>query len=233
MNRLATLSALLVVAAPTLTSTTASARPRVRDHRTESAEPAPRTDAPPPRHRHRKRPGPKVMLPLRFDVGATSASTSDGFRGGVEMKLGVHWASLSPTPTRYDVGLGVFGAVLPGAEDAAMPEVDNDVLYGGAYLEAGKVLSEGRHWRTWAAGRGEYLGTSAFGENHEGFGVAGRLGAELYLSGVGIEPRGLFLGTYAIGVYAEASARDLGGEVSPMQVSGGLTLRTPLVFMPW
>lgn len=39
-------------------------------------------------------------------------------------------------------------------------------------------------------------GSRAFGETDVGLGTAGRLSAELYLSGVGIEPRGVFLGTY-------------------------------------
>ena len=68
--------------------------------------------------------------------------------------------------------------------------------------------------------------------SRQGFGAAGRLSAELYASGVGIEPRGVFLGTYAIGVYVEAAARDLGADVGALQVSGGLTFRTPLVLAP-
>ena len=76
----------------------------------------------------------------------------------------------------------------------------------------------------------EYVASSAFGEDHVGLGLAGRLSAELYASGVGVEPRGFFLGTYAIGVYAEAAGRQLGNDVSALQVSGGLTFRTPFVF---
>ena len=70
----------------------------------------------------------------------------------------------------------------------------------------------------------------AFGEQRNGLGVAGRLSAELYLSGVGIEPRGVFLGSYALGVYVEAGARQLGPDVGTLQVSGGITIRTPLVW---
>lgn len=172
------------------------------------------------------------MMPLKIDIGAQGANTTRGFLGGVELRIGIHWASLSPKPTNTDVGLGVFGAVLAGPEDDTMPEADTDVVYGGAYLEIGQTLSHGRFWRTWAAGRGEYLGSNTFGDEQTGFGVAGRLSAELYVSGVGIEPRGFFLGTYAIGVYAEAAARGLGDDVSALQVSGGLTFRTPLVFTP-
>ncbi len=231
MKRIAPLATLASLALATAASTTATASPEARDHRTVEAHPS-HVDSPPPRRRYKKRVGPSIMMPLRLDIGATGANTTQGYMPGVEMKLGIHWASLSPKPTNFDVGLGLFGAVLPGAEDEAMPEVDNDVAYGGAYLEVGQTLSSGAHWRTWAAGRGEYLGSSTFGDTQAGFGVAGRLSAELFLSGVGIEPRGLFLGTYAIGAYVEAGARGLGEDVNPVQVSAGLTFRTPLVFMP-
>lgn len=227
MNRLATL---LLVAVSAIDINTASANPEVRDHRTPEARPMP-TDSPPPR-RYRRRVGPRLMMPLRIDIGAQGANTTQGYLPGIEVRAGIHWASLSPKPTNFDLGLGVFGAVLAGPEDDTMPEADNDVVYGGAYLEVGQTLSHGRYWRTWASGRGEYIGSSSFGEEQTGFGVAGRLSAELYASGVGIEPRGVFLGTYAVGVYAEAAGRGLGDDVSALQVSAGLTFRTPLVFMP-
>jgi len=51
-------------------------------------------------------------------------------------------------------------------------------------------------------------------------------------SGVGIHPRGVFLGTYAIGVYVEAGVRDVADDLGAFHVNGGLTFRTPLVFQP-
>ena len=114
-----------------------------------------------------------------------------------------------------------------------MNDADNDVAYGGAYLEVGQTLS--RSAASGAPGPRAAASTSAAARSARtdtGFGVAGRLSAELYVSGVGIEPRGLFLGTYAIGVYVEVGARDLGDDVGAVHVSGGLTFRTPLVFSP-
>jgi hypothetical protein len=236
MNRIA-LASTLLLAALALDTSSAHATPTTRDHRSDDDRPAARDhrdgDAQPATtRRYRRRPGPRFMMPLKIDIGAQGANTSQGYLPGVELRLGVHWASLSPEPTDFDLGIGVFGAALVGPENDAMPDADNDVVYGGAYLEVGQTLSRGNFWRTWASGRGEYFGTSAFGEDSTGFGVAGRLSAELYVSGVGIEPRGVFLGTYAIGVYAEAAGRGLGDDVSALQVSGGLTFRTPLVFAP-
>jgi len=171
------------------------------------------------------------MLPLKVDFGMAGATTSRGFAPGIGAAVGIHWASLSPEPTNTDVGLGVFGALLAAPESTTMM-AENGVAYGGAYLELGHTLSQGSFWRTWAAGRGEYVGSTAFGEDHVGFGGAGRLSAELYISGVGIEPRGLFLGTYAIGVYVEAGLRDVASDLGKFHINGGLTFRTPLVFAP-
>jgi hypothetical protein len=231
MHRLVKLSPFVLVAVAALGSAPVSAspsEPTVRDHRDE-AQPVVVVSPPPPRYR--RRPGPRFMMPLRIDVGATGASTTHGYLPGLELRAGIHWASLSPEPTNFDVGLGVFGAALKGPE-GDMSTNNDGVLYGGAYLEIGETLSHGDWWRTWASGRAEYLATDAFGQQSSGIGVAGRLTAELYTSGVGVEPSGVFLGTYAIGAYAEVAARGLGDQVGEMQISGGLTFRTPLVFMP-
>jgi hypothetical protein len=210
-----------------LESSAAMADTEVRDHRDPVVQPVV-TSGP----RYRRRPGPRFMMPLKIDIGAAGANTTRGFAPGIGAAVGIHWASLSPQPTDTDVGIGLFGALLGAPKDTSMMSTGSGVAYGGAYLELAHTLSSGSFWRTWASGRGEYLGSSAFGEDHVGFGASGRLSAELYVSGVGIEPRGLFLGTYAIGVYVEAGVRDVVSDVSALHVSGGLTFRTPLVFAP-
>lgn len=202
--------------------------PEVRDHRGPSANPSVRDS----RRRHRRRPGPRFMLPLKIDLGSTGSDTSRGFAPGIGGAIGIHWASLSPRPTDTDVGIGVFGALLGAPDDPAAMNDSNGVAYGGAYLEVGHTLARGEFARVWASGRGEYLGSNAFGDTHAGFGATGRLSAELYVSGAGIEPRGVFLGTYAIGVYAEVGARDVAADLGALHVGGGLTFRTPLVFAP-
>lgn len=225
LPKLAALAALTTLAALDAAPAAASPesdRSQVRDHRTEPSVARPR--------RYRKRPGPRLMMPLKVDIGAQGADSSQGFMPGMELRAGIHWASMSPRPTNFDIGLGVFGAVLAGPENDQMPEVENDVLYGGLYLEGGQTLSRGSFYRTWATGRAEYFGRSSFGEEDAGFGIAGRLSAELFASGAGIEPRGIFLGTYALGVYAEVAGRQLGNDVSALQGSVGLTFRTPTVF---
>jgi len=225
------------VLAGLLESSAALAQPEVRDHRTEptvAPAPTPQPEVRDHSTRYRRRPGPRFMMPLKIDLGAAGANTSRGFAAGVGGAIGIHWASLSPTPTDTDVGIGLFGAILGAPADPTGMSDNNGVAYGGAYLEVAHTLSRGNYWRTWASGRGEYLGSTAFDmdQGHVGFGASGRLAAELYVSGVGIEPRGVFLGTYAIGVYAEAGVRDVARDIGALHVSGGLTFRTPLVFAP-
>ena len=235
------------VLAGLLESSAALAQPEVRDHRAPAPTPTTAPEAGPEIRdhrdnggtvttttRYRRRPGPRFMMPLKIDLGAAGANTSRGFAAGVGGAIGIHWASLSPRPTDTDVGIGVFGAILGAPNDPTGMSDNNGVAYGGAYLELAHTLSRGSFWRTWASGRGEYLGSTAFDmdQGHVGFGASGRLAAELYVSGVGIEPRGVFLGTYAIGVYAEAGVRDVASDIGAIHVSGGLTFRTPLVFAP-
>ncbi|MDQ3368833.1 MAG: hypothetical protein M3680_25700 [Myxococcota bacterium] len=218
--------ALVVSTVSVIEAAPALASPEVRDHR-PTAQPTVDTSV-----RHRRRPGPRFMMPLKIDLGAAGANTVRGFAPGVGAAVGIHWASLSPRPTDTDVGVGVFGALLVAPEDTAVMDDKPGVAYGGAYLEVGHTLSRGSFWRTWASGRGEYLASSAFGEDHVGFGATGRLSAELYVSGAGINPRGVFLGTYAIGLYVEAGVRDTVADVGSFHAGTGLTFRTPLVFAP-
>lgn len=182
---------------------------------------------PAPAPRYRRRPGPRLMAPTKINIGGLGANSTQGFLSGVEASVGVHWASLSPRPTNFDIGLGVFGGVM----ESATPKDKNKpgAVLAGGYLEFGKTLSQGDFWRTWAAGRAEMFEYDSFGKQGEGVGASGRLEAELYLSGVGLAPNGIFLGTYAIGVYVEAAARQM-EDVSLLQVGAGLSIRTPLVW---
>ena len=187
--------------------------------------------------RYRRRPGPRLMAPLRIDLGAIGAASDHGTLGGAEASIGIHWASLSPQPTNFDIGLGVFAGTMSNSrlpDDASGNPESLD--YGGLYGEFGKTLSGGDFWRTWALGRAEYLtsegrlDTTGGTERHTGIGVSAKLEAELYLSGVGISPDGIFLGTYAIGLYVEGAVRRLHDDVSDLQLGVGLTIRTPMVW---
>ena len=123
MNSFAKLTLLAAAALPLLASTTADAKPvqptqdgSVRDRRTqESPPPVVGVSSSPDRpRRYRRRPGPRFMMPLKIDIGAPGANTCRGCCAGMELRAGIHWASLSPKPTNFDVGVGVFGALLAG-----------------------------------------------------------------------------------------------------------------------
>jgi hypothetical protein len=221
--------------APAVRDHRENAAPVVRDHREGTVEVRDHREGEAPAAEtvvvYRRRPGPRIMLPIKVDLGAVGASTTRGFAPGFGGSIGIHWSSISPTPSPLDIGVGVFGALLSAPASADPTMMDNGAAYGGAYLEVGHTLAAGSFWRTWASGRGEYLASSAFGgPEATGFGASGRLSAELYLSGVGVEPRGIFIGSYAIGVFVEAGAQQVASGLHPFHVGGGLTFSTPLVF---
>ncbi len=228
MSKLAHVLCLSLIAAAALDTSVAEAE--VRDHRTGAgADVQPTGSA---SVRYRRRPGPRFMMPLKIDIGTNGINTDQGYAKGISAAVGIHWASLSPKPTPIDIGIGVFGSLMATPSDPAMMGSSEGIAFGGAYLEAGYSLAGGSWWRTWATARGEYIGSTAFGESDTGFGGTGRLSAELFSSGVGVEPRGVFLGAYAVGVYVEAGGRDMAEGVSAFHAGAGLTFRTPLVFAP-
>jgi len=195
-------------------------QPEARDHRNDG-------NVEVVEYRHR---GPRYMLPLKIDLGFAGANTAMGYAPGIGAAIGIHWASLSPQPVDTDVGIGVFGALLATPVDPAM-NTSSGIAYGGAYLEVGHTLARNDFARVWASGRGEYLASSAFDKDKKGFGLMGRLSAELYTAGAGVAPRGVFLGSYAIGLYVEAGARDMVADVSKFSMGAGLTFRTPFAFL--
>ena len=214
-----------------LVSSTAFAD-EVRDHRSEpppAAERDHRNDGNVTvvEYHHR---GPRYMLPLKVDFGFAGVNTAMGYAPGIGAAIGIHWASLSPQPVDTDVGIGLFGALLSTPIDPVM-NTSSGIAYGGAYLEVGHTLARNDFARVWASGRGEYLGSSAFDKDHAGFGLMGRLSGELYTAGAGVAPRGVFLGSYAIGLYVEAGARDMVQDVGKFSIGAGLTFRTPFAFL--
>ena len=108
MNRLAKLPLLLATTWIVMDVAPALASPTDRDHRVSArdhrAEARPVTTVSSRPRRYRRRPGPRWMMPLKIDIGAQGANTSNGFLPGIELRAGIHWASLSPEPTNFDLG---------------------------------------------------------------------------------------------------------------------------------
>src|SRR3954463_1998264 len=88
VNRFST--SLLLLAALTAS---AAADPEVRDH--TAPNPTAERPAIEQRPHYRRRPGPRLMMPLKLDIGMAGASTSRGFAPGIGGAIGIHWASLS------------------------------------------------------------------------------------------------------------------------------------------
>lgn len=227
MNRIVA-AALLVFVCGVEASTAEAQATIVVQGSAEIGAPRPVAQPLPPPRRYRRHRGPRLMAPLRIDFGAIGATSDYGFLSGAELSAGVHWASLSPEPTSFDIGVGVFAGALTAPEH---PGDNDDVSWGGIYGEFGRSLSGGDFWRTWASGRAEYFDSDAFGEDkRRGVGASGKLEVELYLSGIGLSPDGIFFGTYAIGLYVGGGLRRLGDDVGIGQFGAGITIRTPLVW---
>jgi hypothetical protein len=64
--------------------------------------------APQPR-RYRRRPGPRLMAPLRIDLGAHRRRVRFGTLGGAERRSASTGRRCRPTPTDFDIGIGAFG----------------------------------------------------------------------------------------------------------------------------
>ena len=173
------------------------------------------------------------MLPLKIDIGAVGVNTTRGYAPGIGAAVGVHWASLSPTPTDTDVGIGVFGALLSTPTDPSMMNSSSGVAYGGAYLEVGHTLARNDFARVWAAGRGEYLGSSAFGESHKGLGAMGRIQRGALHRWRRASNRAACSSARTRSASTSKPARATWSTTSARSKSArGLTFRTPLVLAP-
>jgi hypothetical protein len=171
----------------------------------------------PRRAPRRRRPGRADAA--QIDIGAQGATTAR-LPPGMELRAGIHWASLSPADNRHRRRLLAPSSWTP---DDTMP-TPTTTCSGGAYVEAGQTSRTAtlahlglRSRRVLAAARSARKAPSASPAAQR---------AE-HAASVGIEPRGLFLGNYAVGVYAEsapASSARLGAGRSAV-----LTFRTPLV----
>jgi hypothetical protein len=182
-----------------------------------------------------------VVPPAEVDFGTGNPLGSAPAVTGASQELlaGVHWASLYWKPTTFDLGVGYVGVwrpVVPGyAARSTTPsdQVDNVLHVGGAYIDMACTLDARRHWRTWFAGRVEYLSSHVNGQQTMGHGAAVRIATEVFGSGVhGVADRGaaaVAAGTWALGFYVEASHRTLAPELGPNSLTAGFSLRIPFI----
>jgi hypothetical protein len=106
-------------------------------------------------------------------------------------------------------------------------------MLDGVYFDLAYTLENQRHWRTWLAGRTEWLSARANNQAFTTHGFALRIATELFArTTVGMRDPGfvgMIAGTFAIGFYVEASHRDLPAELGPDAVTAGLSLRLPFM----
>lgn len=180
--------------------------------------------------------------PAEVDVGAgvpIGAATAVG--PSTEVLAGIHWASLYWHPTHFDVGIGYVGSfrsLLPGSSLRTTDGADtaaNRLSLDGGYLSLGYTLESHRHWRTWLDARVEAMDGSINGASVPVLGAAMRVSSELFSAGAaaagGSGGGALVAGTFAIGVYVEATHRDLPPELGPNGVTAGITMRIPLLLV--
>jgi hypothetical protein len=164
-----------------------------------------------------------AILPSRYDVGA--ATTQHG-EAATHYGFGLSWASVWPTPTMpIDVGLGyVIEAPNEPSDASARTDTPKPALYG-PYLELAYRLAGTRHQRTWLALRGEWLQIPVGTDHVDGMGYTARAAWEVFGAGKGAG----YCGSGGVGVFAEASLRQIPGDRFTSVLIAGATLRLPAV----
>lgn len=176
--------------------------------------------------------GAIALPPLEVDVGATApVGGGEAVGPSTDVLVGVHWASLFWRPTRYEVGAGYVGSF----RDLRRGEPGDRFALNGGYLALGRSLFTSPHLRSWVELRGELLHASVPGREFSALGGAVRFAAEIYSSGAGGRSSpgsvAMFAGTFALGMFVEASHRDVPTALGPTGVSTGISIRIPFLLV--
>jgi hypothetical protein len=177
--------------------------------------------------------------PAKVDGGYLTFRTADGTFSGAQWLVGLNWATIYPKKTRFDIGLGYVGAAFTDPVEPRRVEIDPKgvtvlpddhpvIQMHGGYLELSTRVAAGKHWRTWLSTRGELLSVDGDGA----LGGAARLTAEVWGGVMSGRGRGIAVGVFALGVWVEASARELGDrEMVIAAASAGMSVRVPLILV--
>lgn len=183
-----------------------------------------------------------ALPPMKIDVGTLFPVVGgDAVEPAVEFLIGAHLSALTWRPTKIDIGVGYIGskrALVHGyranAARTRQPVATDDTFsLNGGYLSFGHTIVRQKHFRTWIEMRGELLKGTIDARPFSAVGGAVRFSAEIFGSGVGGHSDhnsiAIFAGTVSLGVYLEASHRDLALELGPTGISGGISIRLPFV----
>lgn len=173
--------------------------------------------------------GGAFVPPVEVDVGvgAPVGPAIERLGPSTEVLAGVHWASLAWRPTRLDVGVGYVGS-FRRIDDPVRSRARELAIHGG-YFTLATTVARASHWRTWVAARGELLRASDGLRARPALGGALRISTELFGATASGGRKAIVLGTLAIGVYVEATYRDLPADLGPLGLTSGVTCRLPLV----
>jgi hypothetical protein len=169
--------------------------------------------------------GAILIPPVEVDVGV-GVPVGDRASMSTEVLAGIHWASLAWKPTRFDAGLGYVGS-FRRAEDQPATEVEARLRIHGGYFSLSRRLMGDKHWRTWLTARGELLRATDGHRDFSAIGGALRISTELFGAGAAGGRNAIAVGTIAIGLYFEATVRDVPIEYGRVGVTSGVTCRLP------
>lgn len=182
-----------------------------------------------------------IVPPAEVDLGVLApADGSQLAAPGTEVLAGVHWASLYWKPSRIDFGVGYVGSFRPLAFDSPYAArttrpLERELDLNGMYIELGRTFIRDPHVRSWISARGELMRSSGLAKDVSVSGAALRVSTELYKSGWAADGKnksvGVIAGTFALGVYVEASYRDLPSALGAGGIATGFTLRVPFILL--
>jgi hypothetical protein len=179
-----------------------------------------------------------LIPPVEVDmgIGAPVGPAIDHVGPSTEILAGLHWASLAWKPTRFDVGFGYVGSFRAIDRDGIRafrgdPMSQTDQLHlNGGYLTLGTTIASQKHWRTWFSARGELLHANDGEQTWSALGGALRISTEVYASTLSGGHNSGVCGTVAIGLYAEATYREVPVDLGPHGFTTGVTVRLPFLF---
>jgi hypothetical protein len=99
----------------------------------------------------------------------------------------------------------------------------------GGYVEVAYRPAGSSWWRTWVGTRIESGRAALDGAHHGYVGVATRVSTEAFVGGAASENRAILVGVFAIGLYAEVSARQVVDVGDDIGASVGVSMRVPFI----
>ena len=181
--------------------------------------------------------GALVIPPLEADVGETVPIGNTVTGVATDVLVGVHWGSLAWKRTGFELGIGFIRSrrdllepIVLGRSTMSMSSPQTSLDLDGGYVTLGHTIFDRHHLRTWVTARGELLHGEFEGRAFMATGVAARIASELYAP-VRVSGSGVMVGTFAIGVYVEASHRDIESELGPDGVTSGISIRLPFTII--